>query len=75
MPKIEYQPKKFKAGGLLIIQQANNIIDEYRRDNLNLTLRQLYYQLGSRHLLAKMQSEYNRIGRILSDRRMAGWGE
>lgn len=72
MPKIEYQPKKFRAGGLLIIEQANNIIDEYRRDNLNLTLRQLYYQFVSRDLMANKQSEYNRLGSILSDARLAG---
>lgn len=55
-----------------IIQQASAIIEEYRADGLDLTLRQLYYQFVARGILANKQSNYKRLGTIMSDARMAG---
>lgn len=72
MPKIEYESKKFGAERLLIIEQANGIIDEYRADGFDLTLRQLYYQFVSRDLLGNTQQNYKRLGAIVSDARRAG---
>ena len=72
MPKIEYIHKDFKASSLRIIQQANEIIEEYQEDGMDLTLRQLYYQFVSRDLIANKQSEYKRLGSIISDARLVG---
>lgn len=72
MPKIAYIEKRFSKGSLEIIDQANEIIAEYRSEGLSLTLRQLYYQFVSRDLLANKQSEYKRLGVIISDGRLAG---
>lgn len=72
MTKIAYIEKNFAASSLLIIQQANEIIDEYQADGLRLTLRQLYYQFVSRDLIANKQSEYKRLGAIINDARLAG---
>jgi hypothetical protein len=72
MSKHCYVDKKFKKASMLIIQQANEIIDEYMADGFKLTLRQLYYQFVSRDLLANKQSEYKRLGSIISDGRLAG---
>jgi hypothetical protein len=63
---------KFYAGSLAIIQTANDILAEYKADNLTLTLRQLYYQFVSRDLIANKQSEYKRLGSIINDARQAG---
>ena len=44
MAKIAYIEKNFSGSSLLVIAQANEIIEEYQADGLDLTLRQLYYQ-------------------------------
>lgn len=67
-----YVEKKFQASSMAIIDQANEIIEEYQADGFTLTLRQLYYQFVARDLLANKQSEYKRLGGIISDARRAG---
>lgn len=72
MTKIAYIEKTFAKSSLTVINQANEIIDEYQADGLKLTLRQLYYQFVSRDLIANKQSEYKRLGSIINDARLAG---
>lgn len=70
--KITYTPKDFREATLRIIVQANRIIEDYQAQGFKLTLRQLYYQFVSRDLVANKQSEYKRLGSIISDARRAG---
>lgn len=72
MSKIAYIEKRFTTASLELIQQANQIIDEYQENNLQLTVRQLYYQFVARDLIANHQKEYNRLGNVLSNGRLAG---
>lgn len=72
MTKHAYIEKSFVPRTLDIIDQANEIIEEYLADDLRLTLRQLYYQFVARALLENKQSEYKRLGTIISDGRLAG---
>ena len=72
MPKIVYVEKRFSASSVAIIEHANAIIAEYAAQGFDLTLRQLYYQFVSRDLIANRQSEYKRLGGIVSDARLAG---
>lgn len=72
MPKIAYQQFKFKPDSLALIQTCNQIIAEYQRAGFVLTLRQLYYQLVSRDVIANKQQEYKRVGSIVNDARLAG---
>lgn len=72
MPKITYTEKRFSAGSLAIIEQANQIIVDYAAQGYDLTLRQLYYQFVSRDLIANKQTEYKRLGSIINDARLAG---
>lgn len=72
MSKITYTEKNFASATLAIIQKANQIIEEYADDGMKLTLRQLYYQFVSRDLIRNKQSEYKRLGSIISDARLAG---
>lgn len=57
---------------LSLLQNINEIIEEYLADDYTLTLRQLYYQLVSRDIIANKQSEYSKISSILVKGRMAG---
>jgi len=72
MTKIPYIKKRFGANSLHLIATADSIIEEYAAEDLELTLRQLYYQFVSRDLIANKQSEYKRLGNIISEARLAG---
>lgn len=72
MQFIKYIERKFKPGTLAIIEQANEIIDDYFEQGYSLTLRQIYYQFVARDLIANKQSEYKRLGSIINDGRLAG---
>lgn len=50
----------------------NRIIEEYRKAGYKLTLRQLYYQLVSRGVIPNKDSEYKKLGGVLTAGRMAG---
>ena len=72
MPKICYKEKNFTTNSKLLIDQALLIIEEYEEQGFDLTLRQLYYQFISRDLIPNKVAEYNRLGNIVSDARVAG---
>jgi hypothetical protein len=44
MPKITYTEKRFNAEAEATIEQANKIIEDYKAQGYDLTLRQIYYQ-------------------------------
>jgi hypothetical protein len=72
MPRVRYQDCNFREASLLVIRQANQIIDEYQAQGFRLTLRQLYYQFVSRDLIPNTQRSYKRLGGIVNDARLAG---
>lgn len=70
--KILYAKKRFSRSSLEVIDNANEIIAYYKQGGFTLTLRQLYYQFVSRGLMPNQTREYNRLGNIISDGRIAG---
>src|SRR5882757_3288882 len=72
MPKILYKEIKFSDASMALIKRCNGIITEYTGQGFRLTLRQLYYQLVSRDLIANKQTEYKRLGSVINDARLAG---
>ena len=68
----KFVDKNFRAEALSVIDKANDIIAEYQAQGFTLTLRQLYYQFVARALIPNKQSEYKRLGGIISDARLAG---
>ena len=72
MPKRFYVAKNFQAGSRQIINKANEIIAEYAAEGFDLTLRQLYYQFVAKDLFANNEKNYDRLGAIISDARLAG---
>jgi hypothetical protein len=72
MPLIKYVDRNFTPSSVRVIEQANEIIDEYAAQGFDLTLRQLYYQFVSRDLLRNTLREYKRLGSIVNDARLAG---
>jgi hypothetical protein len=70
--KIAYVPRAFRESSLTIIEQANVICAEYAAAGYSLTLRQLYYQFVARAMIPNRDSEYDRLGSIVNDARLAG---
>lgn len=69
---IKYKDIRISDARLAIIEQANEIVLEYQADNLQLSLRQLYYQFVARGLIQNKDTEYKRLGDIIGDGRLAG---
>jgi len=72
MSLIKYIEKDFRGPSLTIIDKANEIIQEYRKQGFVLTLRQLYYQFVARDLVPNTTQSYKRLGGIINDGRLAG---
>lgn len=72
MPKVAYVATQFRPETLAMIGRVNAICAEYAAQGFSLTLRQLYYQLVSRGLIANKSTEYKRLGSIVNDARLAG---
>ena len=70
--KEQFIERRFSEGSLGLIDKANDILGEYDAQGLVLTLRQLYYQFVARGLLPNKQTEYKRLGSVISDARLAG---
>ena len=71
--KHQFIDKQFREGSLILIDQANGIIDGYQAQGYSLTLRQLYYQFVARDLIPNNMRSYKRLGSVLSDARLAGY--
>jgi hypothetical protein len=54
------------------VEQANQILDEYKAQGYVLTLRQLYYQFVARDLVPNTLQSYKRIGGICNEARLGG---
>lgn len=70
--KQAYEFINFRSKSRARIATCNEIIAEYQEQGLRLTLRQLYYQLVSRNVIANEETEYKNLGNLVSDGRLAG---
>ena len=55
-----------------LIARINEILAQYEEMGYKLTLRQLYYQLVSRDIIPNSMREYNKIGNVVNNGRLAG---
>lgn len=67
-----YREVEFKADKLELIRAASVICEEYEKQGIPLSLRQLHYQFVSRNLYKNNAASYNRLGDAVSDGRIAG---
>lgn len=72
MNNICYESHTFRKNSLALLSVLNEIMDDYRQQGFTLTLRQLYYQLVARDLIANTEKQYNAIGTLCNKGRMAG---
>lgn len=72
MPKIQYKEIKFRQNSLDLINLVNQVVDEYKAQGYELTLRQAYYQLVARDYIPNNERSYKNIGNLINDGRLAG---
>lgn len=72
MPKIQYREINFRSKSLDLIKLVNEVIDEYKAQGYELTLRQAYYQLVARGYIPNNERSYKNIGNLINDGRLAG---
>ncbi len=70
--KIHYKDWNPQADTRAIIEQAEDIINEYDDAGYKLTLRQLYYQFVARGILENTERSYKNLGSYITNARMAG---
>lgn len=70
--KQAFKSLNFRSSTLRVIEYCNQLIEEYQGKGFDLTLRQLYYQLVSRDQIPNEKTEYDKLGDIVSNARLAG---
>jgi len=73
MPYIEYEDYSPRGETKVLLSQCQSILSDYKDEGLQLTVRQLFYQLVSRDVIANDQSQYNRLQRIVKRGRRSGY--
>lgn len=64
-----YEPKNFQGETLRTIGVVNALLVKYGGV---VSLRQMYYRLVARNIIPNTEQSYNRLGRIISEGRLAG---
>jgi hypothetical protein len=70
--KEKFRDKKFGAEKLILLKHIDTILKEFDRQDIKVTLRQLYYQLVTKELIPNKKSEYSRLSELLTDARYCG---
>lgn len=70
--KEKFRDKKFGKDNLEMLEKIMEVVEEFERQKIKLTLRQLYYQLVSRGIIPNVQKEYARLSSLLTDARYCG---
>lgn len=70
--KLRFRKVKLSKSNIERLTLINSIVEDYQRQGYKLTLRQLYYQLVSRDVIANKQAEYSNLSKLLKEGRMGG---
>lgn len=67
-----FKQTKVRDTTLELVSYSQDVVEEYRKQDLRLTLRQLYYQLVTKNLITNEEKSYKRLGKAVSTGRLAG---
>ena len=70
--KKKFKDIKFSKPNQRRLKKVGKVITEFEEEGYKLTLRQLYYQLVAKGVIPNKPNEYDKLGRLLRDARMAG---
>ena len=68
----KFREKRFNPEKLILLERIKEILKEFEKQNIAVTLRQLYYQLVSRDLIPNRVQEYAKLSTLLTDARYCG---
>lgn len=68
-----YRRGRMTAQRLELLAICSNIIDEYQKQGIKVTLRQLYYQMVARDIIPNTVKSYGKIKSIITDGRYKGY--
>jgi hypothetical protein len=72
MKRAYLEPKNMHQKTKELLAKIISIVEEYDRAGYRMTLRQLYYQLVAKNIIANKLSEYAKLSTLLTDARMYG---
>lgn len=72
MKQAYLEPKNWHGKKQLVFEKIKEIVEEFQSQGYKMTLRQLYYQLVSRDIIANDQKEYAKLSTLLTEARMYG---
>ena len=73
MSKTKYlEQKNWSGKKRIVFNKIVEIVDEFQTQGYRMTLRQLYYQLVSRDIIANSKAEYAKLSTLLTEARMYG---
>lgn len=67
-----YKHINFRSDALALLDVIHVIVEDYTAQGYRLTVRQLYYQLVARDVIANTERSYKRITGLVNDGRLAG---
>jgi hypothetical protein len=70
--KEQFREIKYQKKSLFLIERVNNILEEYKKQGIKVTLRQVYYQLVARDIIQNKDSEYRKLSSLLTNARYSG---
>lgn len=70
--KQKFRETKLNKKSMEHLNKINEIIEDYQAQGYKLTLRQLYYQLVTKNVIANENRQYKKLSRVLTEGRMAG---
>jgi hypothetical protein len=73
MPRIAFRKNNIRNSTLQLVSLITDIISSYDKLEITLTLRQLYYQLVSRNIIANTDKEYHRLSVLVTKARYNGY--
>ena len=65
-------PKNLRADTKALLDQITSTVEDFKEQGYVMTLRQLYYQLVARDIMANNDKQYHKLSRMLTDARMCG---
>lgn len=72
-----FVPKRFHGKSGKLLRSIEAILEEYAAEGYDLSVRQLFYQLVSKNIIANRQKKYKSLVGLVNDARLAGvlnWG-
>ena len=67
------EPKNYHKKTLELFEPIISILDTYREQGMQVTLRQLYYQLVTKNIVKNQKNMYQKVGKLVKEGRMCGW--